>query len=148
MMRRRNVAEQMFSDMVDTIKEKQEELEKAIADYKSNTLVKLSMDMSEDDENITVVTDLPGVNKENIKIDITEDTLTIQAQFTEETEEEGEEDGVKYHKKERSYGEASRTLVLPAKIKMDEAAAKFDNGVLTVLLPKLEQKEVFEVKVD
>lgn len=148
MMRRRNLAEQMFSDMVDTIKEKQEELEKAIADYKSNTPVKLSMDVAEDDETITIVTDLPGVTKENIKIDFSEDTLIIKAKFEEESEEEGEEEGVKYHKKERSYGEASRTVVLPAKIKMDEAAAKFDNGVLTVVLPKLEKKEVFEVKVE
>lgn len=148
MMRRRNMAEQMFSDMVDAIKEKQEELENAIAEYKSSTPIKLSMDVTEDDENITVVTDLPGVNKDDIKIDITEDTLTIDAKFEEETEEEGEEEGVKYHKKERSYGEANRTIVLPANIKMDEAKAKFENGVLTVILPKLEKKEVFEVKVD
>jgi HSP20 family protein len=142
------MAEQMFSDMVDAIKEKQEELETAIAEYKSSTSIKLSMDVTEDDENITVVTDLPGVNKDDIKIDITEDTLTIDAKFEEETEEEGEEEGVKYHKKERSYGEANRTVVLPANIKMDESTAKFENGVLTVILPKLEKKEVFEVKVD
>lgn len=148
MMRRRNMAEQMFSDMVDAIKEKQEELEKAIAEYKSSTPIKLSMDVTENDENITVVTDLPGVNKDDIKIDITEDTLTIDVKFEEESEEEGEEEGVMYHKKERNYGEANRTIVLPANIKMDEVTAKFDNGVLTVVLPKLEQKEVFEVKVD
>ncbi|MEN6330206.1 MAG: Hsp20/alpha crystallin family protein [Methanobacteriaceae archaeon] len=147
-MRRRNMAEQMFSDMVDAIKEKQEELEKAIAEYKSSTPIKLSMDVTENDENITVVTDLPGVNKDDIKIDITEDTLTIDVKFEEESEEEGEEEGVMYHKKERNYGEANRTIVLPANIKMDEVTAKFDNGVLTVVLPKLEQKEVFEVKVD
>ncbi len=148
MMRRRNMAEQMFSDMVDAIKEKQEELEKAIAEYKSSTPIKLNMDVTEDDENIKVVTDLPGVNKDDIKIDITEDTLTIDAQFKEEAEEEGEEGGVMFHKKERSYGAANRTIVLPANIKIDEATAKFDNGVLTVILPKLEKKEVFEVKVD
>lgn len=148
MMRRRNMAEQMFSDMVDAIKEKQEELEKAIAEYKSSTPIKLSMDVTEDDENITVLTDLPGVNKDDIQIDITEDTLTIDAKFQEEMEEEGEEEGMMFHKKERSYGEANRTILLPANIKMDEATAKFDNGVLTVILPKLEKKEVFEVKVD
>jgi HSP20 family protein len=134
--------------MVDAIKEKQEELEKAIAEYKSSTPIKLSMDVTEEDDNITVVTDLPGVKKDDIKIDITEDTLTIEAKFEEEKEEEKEEEGLKYHKKERSYGEASRTIVLPANIKIEEATAKFDNGVLTVILPKLEKKEVFEVKVD
>lgn len=147
MMRRRNMAEQMFSDMVDAIKEKQDELEKAIAEYKSSTPIKISMDVIEDDENITILTDLPGVNKDDIKIDITEDTLTIDAKFQEEIEE-GKEEGMMYHKKERSYGEAKRTIVLPANIKIDAATAKFDNGVLTVELPKLEKKEVFEVKVD
>ena len=48
------MAEQMFSDMVDAIKEKQEELEKAIAEYKSSTPIKLNMDVTEDDENIKV----------------------------------------------------------------------------------------------
>jgi len=148
MMRRRNMAEQMFSDMVDAIKEKQEELEKAIAEYKSSTPIKLNMDVTEDDENIKVVTDLPGVNKDDIKIDITEDTLTIDTQFEEEAEEEGEDGGVMFHKKERNYGVANRTIILPANIKIDEATAKFDNGVLTVILPKLEKKEIFEVKVD
>lgn len=147
MMRRRNMAEQMFSDMVDAIKEKQDELEKAIAEYKSSTPIKISMDVIEDDENITILTDLPGVNKDDIKIDITEDTLTIDAKFQEEIEE-GKEEGMMYHKKERSYGEAKRTIVLPANIKIDGATAKFDNGVLAVVLPKLEKKEVFEVKVD
>jgi HSP20 family protein len=139
---RRGKAEQMFNDMVQTIKEKQDELDNAIMEYTSGT-VKPAMDVMEDEEKIVVKTDLPGVNREDIKIDLTEDTLKIEAQFQEETEE-----GVNYYKKERKYGEASRTMILPAKVKINEVTAKCENGVLTVVMPKLEKKEVFEVKVD
>jgi HSP20 family protein len=140
---RRGKAEQMFNDMVQTIKEKQDELDNAIMEYTSGP-VKPAMDVMEDEDQIVVKTDLPGVNREDIKIDLTEDTLQIEAQFQEETEEEG----VNYYKKERKSGEASRTMILPAKVKINEVNAKFENGVLTVVMPKLEKKDVFEVKVD
>jgi HSP20 family protein len=143
-MKRRGVAEQMFNDMVGTIREKQEELEKAVADYTSNVPAKPVMDVIEDDANIIVKTDLPGVKKEDIKIDITEDTLEITANFEEETEVED----VNYLRRERRYGEARRLMKLPAKILMNDSTAKFENGVLTVTLPKLEKSESFEVKVD
>jgi HSP20 family protein len=143
-MKRRGVAEQMFNDMVSTIREKQEELEKAVADYTSNVPAKPVMDVIEDEENLIVKTDLPGVKKEDIKIDITEDTLEITANFQEETEVED----VNYIKRERRYGEATRLMKLPAKILINESTAKFENGVLTVTLPKLEKSESFEVKVD
>lgn len=143
-MKRRGVAEQMFNDMVSTIREKQEELEKAVADYTSNVPAKPVMDVIEDEENLIVKTDLPGVKKEDIKIDITEDTLEITANFEEETEVED----VNYIKRERRYGEAKRLMKLPAKILINESTAKFENGVLTVTLPKLEKSESFEVKVD
>lgn len=143
-MKRRGVAEQMFNDMVGTIREKQEELEKAVADYTSNVPAKPVMDVIEDEENIIVKTDLPGVKKEDIKIDITEDTLEITANFEEETEVED----VNYLRRERRYGEARRLMKLPAKILMNDSTAKFENGVLTVTLPKLEKSESFEVKVD
>jgi HSP20 family protein len=132
-----------LDQLIQTVKEKQEELDNAITEYTSGPS-KPAMDVMEDDEQIVVKTDLPGVNREDIKIDLTEDTLQIQAQFQEETEEEG----VNYYKKERKYGEAARTMILPTKVKINEVTAKFENGVLTLVMPKLEKKEVFEVKVD
>ena len=135
--------DEAMNQFMRTVKEKQEELDKAITEYTSGT-IKPAVDVMENQEQIVVKTDLPGVNREDIKIDLTEDTLQISAQFQAETEEEG----VNYYKKERKYGEASRTVVLPAKVKIDDVTAKFENGVLTVVMPKLEKKEVFEVKVD
>ena len=130
-MKKRYLAEQMFNDMVDTIREKQDELEKTISDYTSKVPEKLSMDVMEDDENIMVKTDLPGVNKDDIKVDITEDSLEITVNFEKEVEVEG----VNYIKRERKYVEANRVIVLIAKILLYDDTEKFEVGVLTVTLP-------------
>ena len=142
-MKRRNAAEEMFNDIVDTIKDKQKDLERIFNEYTSNMPLRPTMDVIEDEEQITVITDLPGVKKENIKLDITEDNLEINAQFNQESEFE-EKDFVR---KERTYGQTNRIISLPAKIEINETSAKFENGVLTIILPKLEKKQ-FEVKVD
>jgi HSP20 family protein len=137
----------MFSDMIQTIKEKQLDLDNAIAEYTGGP-VKPAMDVKETEDEIIVQTDLPGFKREDIKLDLTEDTLEIKAEFTQETEEETEEEGVTFHRKERKFGTAERTYILPAKVKIDEVNAKFTDGVLTVTMPKLEKKETFEVKID
>lgn len=141
--KKKTVAEKMFEDMVSTIREKQIELEKAISEY-TTTTAKPTMDVIETDENLIIKTDLPGVKKEDITIDLTEDSIDIMAKFEEKLEIKE----ANYIKKERKYGEARRSMVLPSKIKVEEASAKFDNGVLTVELPKLEQKERFKVDID
>jgi HSP20 family protein len=143
-MKRKNVAEQMFNDMISTIREKQDDLEKVIAEYTSNTPKKLFIDVMEDNEYITVKSDLPGVKKEDIKIYVTEDTLEIRAQFEEEVSEEG----ATYLIKDRMHGEVNRVVALPVKVKIDEVRSHFEKGVLSITLPILEKKESFEVKID
>ncbi len=140
--RRKSVAQKMFEDMAKTIREKQLELEKAISEYTAMP-EKPNIDVIETEDKIIVKTDLPGVKKEDIDVDLTEDSINIVAKFEEEIGVEG----ANYIKKERKYGEARRSLVLPAKIKVDEARATFENGVLTVDLPKLEVEERFKVKI-
>lgn len=143
-MKKRNVAEQMFNDMIQTIKEKQDELEKAINDYTSNIPSKPVMDIMEDDDNVITKIDLPGVKKEDIKINLTEDTLEVTAKYSEE--EEVEE--ANYIRRERRYGEMSRMTILPAKVKIEESTAKYEDGVLTITMPKLEKKESFTINVE
>jgi len=142
-MNRRNTAEQMFNDVIGTIKESQNDLEKTISGYASGSN-KLLMDIIEDNNNIIVKTDVPGVKKENIKIDITEDTLEIKANFKDEILTEG----ANYIKKERRSDVLKRLVTLPAKIKIDDTTASFENGILTVTLPKIEKKESFKLHVD
>ena len=144
---RRGRAEQIFNDMLQTIKEKQVDLDQAIAEYTGGP-VKPAMDVIENNTQIVVKTDLPGVLREDIRIDLTEDSLEIQAKFRNETEEDFEEAGLSYHRQERRFGSASRVVVLPAKVKIDEVTAKFENGVLMVTMPKVDKKKTYEVKVE
>jgi HSP20 family protein len=135
-------AEKMLSDIVNTIKDKQEELGKSLSDY-SLSFQKPLADIMETENSIIVITDLPGVKKEDINIDISEDSIDISAKFEEEINEEG----ANYIKKERSYGETKRSISLPAKINIKEATAKFNDSVLTVKLPKLmEEKHKVDIK--
>jgi HSP20 family protein len=134
--------ESVLADIVNTIKDKQEELGKSLSEY-TMSFQKPLVDIMETDDSIIVISDLPGVKKENIEIDISEDTIEIVAKFDEEIEEEG----ANYLRKERSYGETRRSMVLPAKIEVKKAKAKFKDSVLTVELPKIkEAKHKVEIK--
>ena len=140
----RGAAQKFLDDMISTFRERGGDVEKALSDYSLTTPSRLMMDVLETADSIIIKTDLPGVKKEDIVIDLTEDSLEICAKFAEEEVEEGKN----FVKKERRYGQARRSLVLPESVKVDETSAKFDNGVLTVTLPKLEAKKKFNVKVD
>jgi len=134
--------ENMLSDIVNSIKEKQEELGKSLSDY-TTTFQKPLADVMETENSIIVITDLPGVKKEDIDIDISEDSIDITAKFEDEIDEEG----ANYIKKERSYGETKRSISLPAQINVKEATAKFNDSILTVNLPKLmEEKHKVDIK--
>ncbi|MFY9638015.1 MAG: Hsp20/alpha crystallin family protein [Methanobacterium sp.] len=139
-MKRRSRAEEIFNEIVNTVKDAQKDIEGTVNQYTNANKI-LAMDVVEEGKDIMVITDLPGVVRDNIKIDLTEDTLEITAQFNELSEGN-------FVRKERLYGKANRIVSLPAKIKINESSAKFENGVLTVVLPKLENTESFEVKVD
>lgn len=129
-------AENMLADIVSTIRDKQEEFGKALSDYTS-TFGKPLADVMEKDDRIIVVTDLPGVKKEDVDVRITEESIEIYAKFEDEMEEEG----ANYIKKERNYGETRRSLMLPAKIDVKKSSAKFKDSVLTVELPKLVEEK-------
>jgi len=139
--------ETMFNDMIQTIKERQVDLDNAIAEYTGGP-AKPASDIMETDDEIVVMTDLPGYQRDDIKIDLTEDTLEIKAEHSEETEEEGEEKGATFHRKERRVTSAARTLILPARVKINEVTAHFKDGVLTINMPKLEKKQTYAVKVE
>ena len=74
--------------------------------------------------------DLPGLRKDDVKIDITDDTLTIEG----ERREEHEEDREGYYRSERSYGSFYRVVSLPDGAITDSAKANFNNGVLEIVV--------------
>mgnify|MGYP006306006377 CR=1 FL=1 len=85
-------------------------------------------------KSIRVTLDMPGINKENIKIDLQSDFLEVRAVKTQK--QEGDEEN--YYLAERSYEGFFRKMTLPEDIVPEEAKAKYENGVLTITIPKAE----------
>ena len=90
-----------------------------------------AMDAVEEDGNIRIVLDVPGMSEADIDVQVEGDRLTICG--TREIEREGE--GQRWHRHERSTGRFERTLQLPERIDADRVNATFDEGVLVITLP-------------
>ena len=93
-----------------------------------------AVNVEESPDELLLTAELPGMNEEDINLDIENNILTIHGEKREEREEGGE--GHKYHVWERRYGSFHRAFTLPRSIQADAIQADFDNGVLTVRLPK------------
>jgi len=103
----------------------------------------LAVDMYETDQDVVVKSSVAGVRPEDIDITITGDTLTIKGETKAEEKIEREN----YVRQERRYGAFSRSLTLPTTIVAEQAKAEFENGVLTLTLPKAEEVKPKTIKV-
>jgi HSP20 family protein len=92
----------------------------------------IAVDVSETDDELVVAADLPGYEKENIEISASGRELTIEAERSAEEEETGD----RYVRRERSRSSVRRSITLPVEVVEEEASATYNNGVLTVTLPK------------
>lgn len=103
-----------------------------------------SVDISENENAFVLKAELPGVNREDINIDINHKTLTLKGEkkFEEKTEKEN------YVRVERSYGSFSRTFALSDKVDTENVKASYKDGVLEVTLPKKEEAKPKEIKVE
>jgi HSP20 family protein len=103
----------------------------------------LAIDMYETDEAVVVRSAIPGVDPADIDISIHGDTLTIKGET--KTEEEVEEENYIY--RERYYGAFSRSLIIPVSIQASDADAEFEDGILTLTLPKAEELKPKAIKI-
>ena len=103
-----------------------------------------AVDISETNGSVVVKAELPGVQKDDLDIEVTEDMLSIKA----ETKEEKEEKDAHYLRRERSWGMFQRIIPLPVEVKAKEAKASFKDGLLEVTIPKVEaEKKEEKVKI-
>ncbi len=93
----------------------------------------LSCDVADEGDRYVINADMPGVSKEEIKLDVSDSTLEISAEHKEREEEKKKN----YVRKERKYLSYHRTLPLPEKVDSSKAKAKLNNGILTIEVPKL-----------
>ena len=104
-----------------------------------------AVDIAEHDDEYLVKVELPGVNKDEVKLTLENNILTIRGEKKQEKETKKEN----YHRVERSYGSFQRSFTLPAAVKADKIDASYKDGILTVSLPKAEEaiSKQIEVKV-
>ncbi len=98
----------------------------------------MKTDIKETDEDYILDIDLPGYKKEDIKVDITDGYLTINAKTSHEKKED--EKG-KFVRRERFMGECSRSFYVGDDVKEDEIKASFNNGILNLEVPKVKPDE-------
>jgi HSP20 family protein len=93
-----------------------------------------AVDLYQNDDEVVVKASLPGLKAEDVQISVTADLLTLHGEFKGDSEE----DGKTYHIRENRYGAFERQIMLPIDVQTDKAKADFENGVLTIVLPKAE----------
>jgi len=102
-----------------------------------------SVDIYEEEKDMVVKADLPGITREDLNVSITENTLTITGEKKQEEKIEKND----YHRLERSYGSFRRTFRLPDNVSPDKAKASFKDGVLEVRLPKTKETKQKKINI-
>ncbi len=95
-------------------------------------------------DGVAVIAEVPGVDPKNINVSGQGHTLTIQGERRRESSTEA----TGYHRRERSFGEFSRSIQLPEQLDIDKAAASYDAGILTVKIPKAEAAKPRQIAVN
>lgn len=111
-------------------------------DRKESRLMKT--DIKEKSDNYIIDVDLPGYEKENIEIEMENGYLRVTAKTSKDIDESNEEE--KYIHKERFYGECSRSFYVGDDIKEEDIKAGFKNGILSLTIPKAQEKKLEEKK--
>jgi len=103
-----------------------------------------SVDLVRQEDALVLRADIPGIEPDEVKIEIEDDVLTVSGEHREEKEEKQEQ----YVRRERRYGSFSRSMVLPKGVKADDIDASTGHGVLEVKipLPQAEEKKKVEIK--
>lgn len=101
------------------------------------------MDLSETEGAYLVRMDLPGIEKNQVSVNVEDRALTVRGERKEEQRKEGEN----YLRVERSYGSFYRSLPLPRSANVDDVKAEFENGVLKIRIAKAEEHKPKKIKI-
>jgi len=102
-----------------------------------------ALDVYETDDALVVKAALPGVRPDEVDISVTGDVLTVKG----ETKGEEETKDGSYHRRELRYGAFARSIPLPTRVDHEKAKATFENGILTITLPKAEEVKPKSIKI-
>lgn len=93
-----------------------------------------SLEVSDEGKALKITAELPGMSKDDVKLQLDDGTLTISGEKKHQEENQQEE----VYRTERYYGSFQRTVPLPDELDQEHAEAEFKNGVLTIVIPKLD----------
>jgi HSP20 family protein len=110
------------------------------SDWMSNTP---ALDVYEEKDDLVVKAELPGLSKDDVKVNLADHTLIIKGE--KKKEEEAEQGN--YYRSERVYGSFARTVQLPTEVQPDKVKATFRDGILEIRMPKTEEAKAREIKV-
>lgn len=101
------------------------------------------VDIHETETSTFITADLPGLKKEDISINVEENILSLKGERTRETKEEKDN----YYKRERFFGKFKREFTLPASVNHEKIIADYNDGVLTIEIPKPEEQKAKAIAI-
>jgi HSP20 family protein len=102
-----------------------------------------AMDVRETPEAFIIEADVPGIKKEEVQIEVADNVVTLKGERWSQREENKKD----YHLAERQIGSFRRSVAIPGGFDAGKVSAKFENGVLTITLPKPEEKRPRKIEV-
>ncbi len=103
-----------------------------------------AINLEETEDKFIVKAELPGMSKEDIKVQVTEDGILISGERKFEKEEKGKT----YHRVEMAYGKFQRAIAFPAPVEPDKAKASYKDGILVIEVPKSEKAKPKEIEIE
>ena len=103
-----------------------------------------AVDVYEDEHNVTLKIEVPGIDEKDIDVRLENNTLTVHGERKIEKEEKEEN----YRRVERQYGSFTRTFTLPTTVDSEKVSATYDKGVLKIALPKKAEAKHKQIKVN
>ncbi len=149
----------MFDNMFEKMKRLQREINrsfgefwerdsfKALPDYtgKKNALMRSPLtDLEETDKEVIAKFEIPGVDKKDIQLNITQDKIEVKVEKKQETKVKKKG----FYREERSYRGFYRAMALPSEVAPEKAKAKYKDGVLELTIPKTEAKKKNKIEIE
>ena len=126
-----NVFDELFSDSL-------------FSTFFSDTAVAPKVDLTENDKELSISVELPGINKKDIEINYKDGYVTVSGEKKDKNEEKDKD----YYKTERRYGKFCRSFSIPEYVDTDKILAKYSNGILKIKLPKNEKAIPKEIPIN
>ncbi len=115
-----------------------------LSPFSGSTAFVPSLDIYQDKDNVIAKVAIPGIDPENVNIQIENDILTIEGNV----QKESEVDEKNYYRKEISSGSFHRSMLLPASVEGDKAKAEVEKGILVITMPKKEEIKPKTIKIE